>query len=215
MPRQTRKKKGGKTLELSKMDRDKVDNLENDNDTNSLKSDMENELKNKFSNNNKNMEENNKNMEENNKNIEGGNNIQMNVNENENQNQNQNQNNASSMLNSMGTMFKNAVSGITGGSKNKVGGSNKLESKLFTSLKARSNKLNEHLSELDSMQKNLNAKTNTVKNEVQGLQEQFKLYNKMSGGKKSRRKSKKHHKSKRRSHQRRRTKHKRRRRSKH
>ena len=34
MPRQTRKKKGGKTLELSKMDRDKVDNLENDNDTN-------------------------------------------------------------------------------------------------------------------------------------------------------------------------------------
>lgn len=204
MPRQTRKKKGGKTLELSEMDRDKVDNLENDNDNNnkSLKGDMENKLVNEFS---------NKNMEENNKNIEGGNNIQMNVNE----NQNQNQNNASSMLNSMGNMFKNAVSGITGGSKNKVGGSNNLESKLFTSLKARSNKLNENLAELDSMQKNLNAKTNTVKNEVQGLQEQFKLYNKMSGGKKSRRKSKKHHKSKRRSHQRRRTKHKRRRRSKH
>ena len=126
-------------------------------------------------------------------------------------NEHQNENNATSMLNSMGNMFKNAVTGITGGSKNKVGGSNKLESKLFTSLKARSNKLNENLAELDSMQKNLNAKTNSVKNEVQGLQEQFKLYNKMSGGKKSRRKSKKHHKSKRQSHQRRRTKHKRRR----
>ena len=211
MPRQTRKKKGGKTLELSEMDSEKVNKLEkeNDNDNKSLKGGMENELENEFS--NKNMEEHNNNMEKNNKNIEGGNNIQMNVNE----NQNQNQNNASSMLNSMGNMFKNAVSGITGGTKNKVGGSNMLESKLFTSLKARSNKLNENLAELDSMQKNLNAKTNTVKNEVQGLQEQFKLYNKMSGGKKSRRKSKKHHKSKRRSHQRRRTKHKRRRRSKH
>jgi hypothetical protein len=211
MPRQTRKKKGGKTLELSEMDTEKVNKLEKENDNNnkSLKGGMENELVNEFSNNNKNMEENK--MEENNKNIEGGNNIQMNVNE----NQNQNQNNASSMLNSMGNMLKNAVSGITGGSKNKVGGSNNLESKLFTSLKARSNKLNENLAELDSMQKNLNAKTNTVKNEVQGLQEQFKLYNKMSGGKKSRRKSKKHHKSKRRSHQTRRTKHKRRRRSKH
>ena len=204
MPRQTRKKKGGKTLELSEMDSEKVENLENqnqnqnenENENKSLKggkeNELENELENEFSN-------------QNSKNIEGGNNIQMNVNE------HQNENNASSMLNSMGNILKNAVTGITGGSKNKVGGSNKLESKLFTSLKARSNKLNENLVELDSMQKNLNAKTNSVKNEVQGLQEQFKLYNKMSGGRKSRRKSKKHHKSKRQSHQRRRTKHKRRR----
>ena len=203
MPRQTRKKKG-KTLELSEMDSEKVENLENqnqnqnenENENKSLKggkeNELENELENEFSN-------------QNSKNIEGGNNIQMNVNE------HQNENNASSMLNSMGNILKNAVTGITGGSKNKVGGSNKLESKLFTSLKARSNKLNENLVELDSMQKNLNAKTNSVKNEVQGLQEQFKLYNKMSGGRKSRRKSKKHHKSKRQSHQRRRTKHKRRR----
>ena len=204
MPRQTRKKKGGKTLELSEMDSEKVEKLENQNqndndnqnDNKSLKGGMENELENELENEFSN---------QNSKNIEGGNNIQMNVNE------NQNVNNASSMLNSMGNMFKNAVTGITGGSKNKVGGSNKLESKLFTSLKARSNKLNENLAELDSMQKNLNAKTNSVKNEVQGLQEQFKLYNKMSGGRKSRRKSKKHHKSKRQSHQRRRTKHKRRR----
>ena len=129
MPRQTRKKKGGKTLELSDMDIEKVESIENENDNKTLKGGMENELENEFSNNNS-------------KNIEGGNNIQMNVNENQNEYQNQNQNNASSMLNSMGNMFKNAVSGITGGSKNKVGGSNNLESKLFTSLKARSNKLN-------------------------------------------------------------------------
>ena len=201
MPRQTRKKKGGKTLELSAMDSEKVDNMENENENElenelenenkSLKGGMENELENEFSN-------------QNTKNIEGGNNIQMSVND------NNNDNNASSMLNSMGNMFKNAVTGITGGSKNKVGGSNNLESKLFTSLKARSSKLNENLVELDSMQKNLNAKTNSVKNDVQGLQEQFKLYNKMSGGRKSRRKSKKHHKAKRRTHRRRRTKHRRR-----
>jgi hypothetical protein len=201
MPRQTRKKKGGKTLELSAMDSEKVDNMENENENDlenelenenkSLKGGMENELENEFSN-------------QNTKNIEGGNNIQMSVND------NNNDNNASSMLNSMGNMFKNAVTGITGGSKNKVGGSNNLESKLFTSLKARSSKLNENLVELDSMQKNLNAKTNSVKNDVQGLQEQFKLYNKMSGGRKSRRKSKKHHKAKRRTHRRRRTKHRRR-----
>jgi hypothetical protein len=191
MPRQTRKKKGGKTLELSAMDEEKVDNMENEleNENKSLKGGMENELENEFSN-------------QNTKNIEGGNNIQLSVNEID--------NNASSMLNSMGNMFKNAVTGITGGSKNKVGGSNNLESKLFTSLKARSSKLNENLVELDSMQKNLNAKTNSVKNEVQGLQEQFKLYNKMSGGRKSRRKTKKHHKAKRRTHRRRITKHRRR-----
>jgi len=200
MPRQTRKKKGGKTLELSAMDKDKVNGLENQNQNEnqneksnkSLKGGMEHELENEFSN-------------QSNKNFEGGNNIQMSVSE------NQKENNASSMLNSMGNIFKNAMTGITGGSKNKVGGSNNLESKLFTSLKARSSKLNNNLVELDSMQKNLNAKTNSVKSEVQGLQEQFNIYNKMSGGKKSRRKSKKHHKSKRRSHRRRRTKHKRRR----
>ena len=200
MPRQTRKKKGGKTLELSAMDEEKVNSLENENQNEnqneksnrSLKGGMEHELENEFSN-------------QSNKNFEGGNNIQMSVSE------NQKENNASSMLNSMGNIFKNAMTGITGGSKNKVGGSNNLESKLFTSLKARSSKLNNNLVELDSMQKNLNAKTNSVKSEVQGLQEQFNIYNKMSGGKKSRRKSKKHHKSKRRSHRRRRTKHKQRR----
>ena len=44
MPRQTRKKKGGKALKLSE--------INNDNDNNSLKGGMENELENEFSNNN-------------------------------------------------------------------------------------------------------------------------------------------------------------------
>ena len=120
---------------------------------------------------------------------------------------------------SMGSMFKNALTGLTGSNNNsvKIGGAGggqatKLQNKLFTSLKSRSNKLNENLVELASLQNNLNAKTNMIKNEVHGLQEQFKLYNKMAGGRKSR---KKRYKSKNHSRHRRKTKHRRRRRRKH
>ena len=200
MPRQTRKKKGGTQLELSDMDSSKVKKTENENK--SFEGGMDNALENEFSTNN------------NNKNLEGGNeNVQMQVNDIV--TTQANNNNASSMLGSMGNMIKNAVNGLTGSSNAvKVGGAgaSNLQNKLFTSLKARSNKLSENLLELDSLQKNLNAKTNSVKSEVQGLQEQFKLYNKMGGGRKSRKKHKKHHKSKRRSHHRRKTKHRRQRR---
>ena len=202
MPRQTRKKKGGKQLELSEMDNDKVEALDNENKNNdktlnkSLEGGMDNVLDTDL-----------KNDLEEGKKKEGGSNIQMSVNE-------STTNNATSMLSSMGNMFKNAVTGLTTtGGSNKVGGSNNLQSKLFTSLKARSNKLNENLVELDSLQKNLNAKTNSVKLDVEGLENQFKLYNKMGGGKKSRKKHKKHKKhkkTKRRSHNRRKTKHRRR-----
>lgn len=210
MPRQTRKKKGGKQLELSEMDSSKVNDMEkeneNENENNSsnksLQGGMDNALENEFSNNN-------------NKNIEGGSeNVQMQVNDIGSSHQNTN-NNATNVIDSMGNMLKNAMNGLTGSSHAKVGGGgsggNNLQNKLFTSLKARSNKLNENLLELDSLQKNLNAKTNSVKSEVQGLQEQFKLYNKMGGGRKSRKKHKKHRNSKRRSHHRRKTKHRRRR----
>ncbi len=208
MPRQTRKKKGGKVVDVSEMDAKKVENMENENENDlsnkSFEGGMDNALENEFSTNN------------NNKNLEGGNdnNIQMQVNDIE-TTTSSNNNNASSMLGSMGNMIKNAVNGLTGSSNAvKVGGAgaSNLQNKLFTSLKARSNKLNENLLELDSLQKNLNAKTNSVKSEVQGLQEQFKLYNKMGGGRKSRKKHKKHHKSKRRSHHRRKTKRRRQRR---
>ena len=214
MPRQTRKKKGGKQLELSDMDSSKVKKTENENKSfeggmdnassnKSFEGGMDKALENEFSTNN------------NNKNLEGGNdnNIQMQVNDIV--TTSSNNNNASSMLGSMGNMIKNAVNGLTGSSNAvKVGGAgaSNLQNKLFTSLKARSNKLSENLLELDSLQKNLNAKTNSVKSEVQGLQEQFKLYNKMGGGRKSRKKHKKHHKSKRRSHHRRKTKRRRQRR---
>ena len=211
MPRLTRKKKGGKQLELSEMDASKVNDTGNHDNTDkefsnkTLKGGMDNDLENEFS-------------ENNNKNLEGGSdNIQMQVNDIASSHENTN-NNASSVVDSMGKMFKNAMNGLTGSSYAKVGGGggNNLQNKLFTSLKARSNKLNENLVELDSLQKNLNAKTNSVKSEVQGLQEQFKLYNKMGGGRKSRKKHKKHrkskhHKSKRRSHHRRKTKYRRRR----
>ena len=206
MPRQTRKKKGGKVVDVSEMDAKKVENMENENENDlsnkSFEGGMDNALENEFSKNN------------NNKNLEGGNeNVQMQVNDIV--TSQTNNNNASSMLGSMGNMIKNAVNGLTGSSNTvKVGGAgaSNLQNKLFTSLKARSNKLNENLAELDSLQKNLNAKTNSVKSEVQGLQEQFKLYNKMGGGRKSRKKHKKHHKSKRRSHHRRKTKRRRQRR---
>ena len=206
MPRQTRKKKGGKVVDVSVMDAKKVENMEKDNENDlsnkTFEGGMDNALENEFSKNN------------NNKNLEGGNeNVQMQVNDIV--TSQTNNNNASSMLGSMGNMIKNAVNGLTGSSNTvKVGGAgaSNLQNKLFTSLKARSNKLNENLAELDSLQKNLNAKTNSVKSEVQGLQEQFKLYNKMGGGRKSRKKHKKHHKSKRRSHHRRKTKRRRQRR---
>tara|TARA_A100001011_G_scaffold333026_1_gene360538 strand:- start:828 stop:1493 length:666 start_codon:yes stop_codon:yes gene_type:complete len=221
MPRQTRKKKGGKQVNLSNMDTNKVDSLESDNEKNndmnddmnnepsnkSLKGGMDNLLEEEFSNRNNASKE-----------IKGGSdNINMEVNERP--VELQNTNNASTMIDSMGSMFKNALTGLTGSNNNsvKIGGAGggqatKLQNKLFTSLKSRSNKLNENLVELASLQNNLNAKTNMIKNEVHGLQEQFKLYNKMAGGRKSR---KKRYKSKNHSRHRRKTKHRRRRRRKH
>ena len=130
----------------------------------------------------------------NNKELTGGENLNMTVNELE------NEHNSPGLLNSGFSMIKNAVRGFTGGSRRKVGGATPLQTKLFTSLKARSQKLNEHMREIQGLQKHLNGKTNSLSTEVSGLQNLFNQYNKMSGGRKTRKshhKRKSHHRRKR------------------
>ena len=187
MPKQSRKNKRGGNVNLSEVNE-------------SMENNTSNELQNK-----------NNVVDQMNvvdtKNLDGGkydnqlqndNSIQMNVQElnNNNNHENDNANNSSNLLGSVGNMFQNAVKGLTGGNKRKVGGSTPLQTQLFTSLRNRSEKLSENMNELDNMQTNLKHKTDSVKIEVEGLQQQFKTYNKMNGGRKSRH-SRKHRKSKR------------------
>jgi hypothetical protein len=192
MPRQTRKKKGGNNL--AKLE-NAIQQQKNDND-------LENDNK-QMDGGEMNQEEQELNLDTkemgggelnevdhhntNNRQLDGGENLQMDGGE----------NNSKGFLDNGFSMIKNAVKGFTGGNRRKVGGATPLQSKLFTSLNARSQKLNETMRELHGLQKNLNAKTNNVSNEVAGLQNLFKQYNKMTGGRKShRRRHKKHKKHK-------------------
>ena len=190
MPGQTRKKKGGNNLQklenaIQQQEGGELD-LENDNKV--RKGGEMNDVEQNLNLDNKDMEGGELNeLDEhntNNKDLDGGENVQMEVVE----------NNSKGFLDNGFSMIKNAVKGFTGGSRRKVGGATPLQSKLFTSLNARSRKLKENMDDLHGLQKNLNAKTNTVANEVAGLQNLFKQYNKMTGGRKSQRRRHKSHK---------------------
>ena len=190
MPRQTRKKKGGNNLaKLENAIEQQKDDSDLQNNNKQMDGGEMKQVEQELNLDTKEMDGGELNeLDEhntNNKDLDGGENVQMEVVE----------NNSKGFLDNGFSMIKNAVKGFTGGSRRKVGGATPLQSKLFTSLNARSRKLKENMDDLHGLQKNLNAKTDTVANEVAGLQNLFKQYNKMTGGRKSHRRRHKKHKS--------------------
>ncbi len=202
----SRRKKGGNLNRELQMDKNGLNLLESNprvetENENENENSMDNSLKNAFSKNKEGGEnENNENNEnKKNKNKEGAENMTLEINEKSkeggeninNENNNDLSTNAKKAVQSGIELFNGALSGLTS-NKNKIGGSNALQGKLFSVINNRSIKLKNELENLATDQNNVRKRTDSALNEVKGLLNQFTQYKKMGGGKKTRRRRKKH-----------------------